>query len=87
MKSYSLRQKILFSVILALSSVILLLSWQSYTSQKKVLLDVNLEQAQRLGDQQALLISEWLASRQKIVKGLAGQRNNDIVQAMKQAKH
>ena len=86
MKSYSLRQKILFSVILALSSVILLLSWQSYTSQKKVLLDVNLEQAQRLGDQQALLISEWLASRQKIVKGLAGQRNNDIVQAMKQAK-
>ncbi|MBW3516315.1 methyl-accepting chemotaxis protein [Shewanella sp. NKUCC01_JLK] len=86
MKSYSLRQKILFSVILALSSVILLLSWQSYTSQKKVLLDVNLEQAQRLGDQQALLIGEWLASRQKIVKGLAGQRNNDIVQAMKQAK-
>ncbi|WP_413491264.1 methyl-accepting chemotaxis protein [Shewanella baltica] len=86
MKSYSLRQKILLSVILALSSVILLLSWQSYTSQKKVLLDVNLEQAQRLGDQQALLIGEWLASRQKIVKGLAGQRNNDIVQAMKQAK-
>ncbi|MCS6152678.1 methyl-accepting chemotaxis protein [Shewanella baltica] len=86
MKSYSLRQKILLSVILALSAVILLLSWQSYTSQKKVLLDVNLEQAQRLGDQQALLIGEWLASRQKIVKGLAGQRNNDIVQAMKQAK-
>ncbi len=86
MKSYSLRQKILLSVILALSAVILLLSWQSYTSQKKVLLDVNLEQAQRLGDQQALLIGEWLASRQKIVKGISGQLNNDIVQAMKQAK-
>ncbi|KZK70807.1 chemotaxis protein [Shewanella baltica] len=86
MKSYSLRQKILSSVILALSAVILLLSWQSYTSQKKVLLDVNLEQAQRLGDQQALLIGEWLASRQQIVKGINGQLNNDIVQAMKQAK-
>ncbi|AUD58660.1 chemotaxis protein [Shewanella sp. Pdp11] len=86
MKSYSLRQKILSSVILALSAVILLLSWQSYTSQKKVLLDVNLEQAQRLGDQQALLIGEWLASRQQIVKGISGQLNNDIVQAMKQAK-
>ncbi|RBP79368.1 methyl-accepting chemotaxis sensory transducer with Cache sensor [Shewanella putrefaciens] len=86
MKSYSLRQKILFSVILALSSVILLLSWQSYTSQKKVLLDVNLEQAQRLGEQQALLISEWLVSRQQIVKGIGGQLSHDIVQAMKQAK-
>ncbi|MCU7986680.1 MULTISPECIES: methyl-accepting chemotaxis protein [unclassified Shewanella] len=86
MKSFSLRQKILFSVILALSSVILLLSWQSYSSQKKVLLDVNLEQAQRLGEQQALLISEWLVSRQQIVKGIGGQLSHDIVQAMKQAK-
>ncbi|MCU8035419.1 MULTISPECIES: methyl-accepting chemotaxis protein [unclassified Shewanella] len=85
MKSFSLRQKILFSVILALSSVILL-SWQSYSSQKKVLLDVNLEQAQRLGEQQALLISEWLVSRQQIVKGIGGQLSHDIVQAMKQAK-
>ena len=86
MKSLSLKQKILFSVILALSSVILLLSWQSYSSQKKVLLDVNLEQAQRLGEQQALLISEWLVSRQQIVKGIGGQLSHDIVQAMKQAK-
>ncbi|MGI2127050.1 methyl-accepting chemotaxis protein [Shewanella oncorhynchi] len=86
MKSFSLKQKILFSVILALSSVILLLSWQSYSSQKKVLLDVNLEQAQRLGEQQALLISEWLVSRQQIVKGIGGQLSHDIVQAMKQAK-
>ncbi|WP_330147709.1 methyl-accepting chemotaxis protein [Shewanella oncorhynchi] len=86
MKSLSLKQKILFSVILALSSVILLLSWQSYSSQKKVLLDVNLEQAQRLGEQQALLTSTWLVSRQQIVKGIGGQLSHDIVQAMKQAK-
>ena len=86
MKSYSLKQKILSSVILALSAVILLLSWQSYTSQKKVLLDVNLEQAQRLGEQQALIISEWLSSRQQIVKAMETQLNHDIVQAMKQAK-
>ncbi|ESE43224.1 methyl-accepting chemotaxis protein [Shewanella decolorationis] len=86
MKSYSLKQKILSSVILALSAVILLLSWQSYTSQKKVLLDVNLEQAQRLGEQQALIISEWLSSRQQIVKAMETQLNHNIVQAMKQAK-
>ncbi|GLR30951.1 chemotaxis protein [Shewanella decolorationis] len=66
--------------------MILLLSWQSYTSQKKVLLDVNLEQAQRLGEQQALIISEWLSSRQQIVKAMETQLNHNIVQAMKQAK-
>ncbi|MCU7994318.1 methyl-accepting chemotaxis protein [Shewanella glacialipiscicola] len=86
MNSYSLKNKILFSVILALSAVILLLSWQSYSSQKKALLEANLQQAQRLGDQQALLISKWLESRQQIVKGIAGQLGNDIAQAIKQAK-
>ena len=64
MNSYSLKNKILFSVIIALCAVILLLSWQSYSSQKKALLEANLQQAQRIGDQQALLISKWLESHQ-----------------------
>ncbi|MBP6520473.1 hypothetical protein [Shewanella sp.] len=53
MNSYSLKQKILFSVVAALSLVIGLLSWQSYSSQKSQLLQNSLEQVQRLGEQQA----------------------------------
>lgn len=34
MKNLSLKQKILLSVVIALSLVISLLSWQSYSSQK-----------------------------------------------------
>ncbi|MGU5635148.1 hypothetical protein ACV1DV_06305 [Aeromonas veronii] len=36
MKNLSLKQKILLSVVIALSLVILLLSWQSYSSQKSL---------------------------------------------------
>ncbi|SUI86025.1 methyl-accepting chemotaxis protein [Shewanella morhuae] len=86
MNSYSLKNKILFSVIIALCAVILLLSWQSYSSQKKALLEANLQQAQRIGDQQALLISKWLESHQQIIKSIVGQPGYDIAQAIKQAK-
>ena len=44
MKNLSLKQKILLSVVIALSLVILLLSWQSYTSQKSLLLQGSQEQ-------------------------------------------
>ena len=49
-------------MVIALSLVILLLSWQSYTSQKSMLLQGSQEQVQRLGSQQAASVSDWLAA-------------------------
>ena len=46
-------------MVIALSLVILLLSWQSYTSQKSMLLQGSQEQVQRLGSQQAASVSDW----------------------------
>ena len=77
MNSYSLKQKILFSVVAALSLVIGLLSWQSYSSQKSQLLQNSLEQVQRLGEQQAERIQEWLAGRQDIMGALANKVEGD----------
>lgn len=71
MKNLSLKQKILLSVVIALSLVILLLSWQSYTSQKSMLLQGSQEQVQRLGSQQAASVSDWLAARRDVIQALA----------------
>jgi len=84
MNSYSLKKKILISVVIALSLVIGLLSWQSYSSQKSRLLQNSLEQVQRIGDQQAERIQEWLAGRQDIVAAatnVAGDPLNALQQA------
>lgn len=86
MNSYSLKQKILISVVIALSLVIGLLSWQSYSSQKSLLLQNSLEQVQRLGDQQAERIQEWLAGRQDIVGALASKVAGDSLNALQQAQ-
>lgn len=86
MNSYSLKQKILISVVIALSLVIGLLSWQSYSSQKSLLLQNSLEQVQRLGDQQAERIQEWLAGRQDIVGALAVKVEGDSLNALQQAQ-
>lgn len=86
MNSYSLKQKILISVVIALSLVIGLLSWQSYSSQKSLLLQNSLEQVQRLGDQQAERIQEWLAGRQDIVGALASKVEGDSLNALQQAQ-
>lgn len=86
MNTYSLKQKILFSVVIALSLVIGLLSWQSYSSQKSLLLQTSLEQVQRLGEQQALRIEEWLAGRQDIVGALASKVEGDTLNTLQQAQ-
>ncbi|WP_297895691.1 methyl-accepting chemotaxis protein [Shewanella sp.] len=86
MNSYSLKQKILISVVIALSLVIGLLSWQSYSSQKALLLQNSLEQVQRLGDQQAQRIQDWLAGRQDIVEALANKIEGDSLSALQQAQ-
>ncbi|MCU8087313.1 methyl-accepting chemotaxis protein [Shewanella sp. SM21] len=86
MNSYSLKQKILFSVVAALSLVIGLLSWQSYSSQKSQLLQNSLEQVQRLGEQQAERIQEWLAGRQDIMGALANKVEGDSLNTLQQAQ-
>lgn len=73
MKNLSLKQKILLSVVIALSLVILLLSWQSYTSQKSLLLQGSQEQVQRLGSQQAASVSDWLAARRDVIQALGNK--------------
>ncbi len=86
MKNLSLKQKILLSVVIALSLVILLLSWQSYTSQKSLLLQGSQEQVQRLGNQQAERISDWLAARRDVVQALGNKAGAEPLNALQQAQ-
>ncbi|QFI55804.1 methyl-accepting chemotaxis protein [Aeromonas simiae] len=86
MNNLSLKQKILLSVVLALSLVITLLSWRSYSGQKAMLLQDGQEQAQRLGAQQAERISDWLADRQDVIKALASKASSEPLNALQQAQ-
>lgn len=86
MKSHSLKKKILFSVVIALSLVIVLLSWQSYSNQKALLQKSSLEQVQRLGSQQALNIQQWFAARENIIKALGSQPLYEPLNSLKQAQ-
>ncbi|SIQ45962.1 methyl-accepting chemotaxis sensory transducer with Cache sensor [Aeromonas sp. RU39B] len=86
MNNLSLKQKILLSVALALSLVIALLSWRSYTGQKEILLQGAHEQAERLGTQQAGRISEWLSARQDVIKALAAKASATPLDALQQAQ-
>ncbi len=86
MKNLSLKQKILLSVVIALSLVISLLSWQSYSSQKSLLLQGSQEQLQRLGNQQAERISDWLAARRDVIQALGNKAGADPLNALQQAQ-
>ncbi|MGL5523475.1 MAG: methyl-accepting chemotaxis protein [Aeromonas veronii] len=86
MKNLSLKQKILLSVVVALSLVILLLSWQSYSSQKSLLLQGSQEQLQRLGTQQAERVSDWLAARRDVIQALGNKAGADPLNALQQAQ-
>ncbi len=86
MKNLSLKQKILLSVVIALSLVILLLSWQSYTSQKSMLLQDSQEQVQRLGSQQAASVSDWLAARRDVIQALGNKAGAEPLNALQQAQ-
>ncbi|MBQ4890272.1 methyl-accepting chemotaxis protein [Shewanella sp. MMG014] len=86
MKSNSLKLKIIFPVLIALSVVIALLSWQSYSSQKTMLLTSNLEQVQRLSSQQTERISDWLSSKKDILNALKPRINQgDDIHVLQQA--
>lgn len=86
MKNLSLKQKILLSVVIALSLVILLLSWQSYTSQKSLLLQGSQEQVQRLGSQQAASVSDWLSARRDVIQALGSKAGADPLNTLQQAQ-
>ncbi|MNU75184.1 Methyl-accepting chemotaxis protein PctA [compost metagenome] len=86
MKNLSLKQKILLSVVIALSLVILLLSWQSYSSQKSLLLQGSQEQVQRLGSQQAASVSDWLAARRDVIQALGNKAGPEPLNALQQAQ-
>lgn len=86
MKNLSLKQKILLSVVIALSLVILSLSWQSYSSQKSLLLQGSQEQLQRLGTQQAERVSDWLAARRDVIQALGNKAGADPLNALQQAQ-
>ena len=85
MKAYSLKKKILFSVVIALSLAIVLLSWLSYSSQKRLLEQTSLEQVQRLGAQQANNIQQWFAARKNMIQALADQKLDVPLSPLKQA--
>ncbi|ATL95171.1 chemotaxis protein [Aeromonas sp. CU5] len=86
MNNLSLKQKILLSVVIALSLVISLLSWQSYSSQKALLLQGSQEQVQRLGSQQAASVSDWLSARRDAIQALGNKTSGEPLNALQQAQ-
>jgi methyl-accepting chemotaxis protein len=86
MKSYSLKKKILLSVVLALAVVIGLLSWHSYSTQKTLLLQSSVDQVNQSGKQQAMRIGEWLADRQRVISSVATKVEGDALNSLQQAQ-
>jgi len=75
----------LLSVVLALAVIIVLLSWNSYTSQKALLLKSSIDNVSQSGKQQATSIEDWLASRQQIIKSVANKVEGNTLSALQQA--
>ncbi|WP_110458644.1 methyl-accepting chemotaxis protein [Shewanella algidipiscicola] len=86
MNSYSLKKKILLSVVLALAVVIALLSWRSYSTQKALLLQSSVAQVSESGEQQAMRIEQWLADRQRVIASVATKVEGDTLNALQQAQ-
>ena len=75
----------MLSVVLALAVIIVLLSWNSYTSQKALLLKSSIDNVSQSGKQQAASIEDWLASRQQIIKSVANKVEGNTLSALQQA--
>ena len=75
----------MLSVVLALAVIIILLSWNSYTSQKALLLKSSIDNVSQSGKQQARSIEDWLASRQQIIKSVANKVEGNTLSALQQA--
>lgn len=87
MKTLSLKHKILLSVTLALTLVIALLSWRSYSAQKAILLQDAQEQTERLGIQQAERIRDWLSARRDVIQSMAGKISAQPLTVLQQAQN
>lgn len=86
MNSYSLKKKILLSVVLALVIVVGLLSWYSYSTQKALLLQSSVDSVRQTGKQQAERIEAWLADRQRVIASVANKVDGDTLNALQQAQ-
>ncbi len=86
MKLRSLKHKLLVCVVLALTLVVALLSWQSYSTQKTQLLQASQQELKRIGDMQAQRVTEWLAIRTNVVSSLQEYISDDFVPALQQAR-
>ncbi|MGL5757253.1 methyl-accepting chemotaxis protein [Plesiomonas sp.] len=86
MKTLSLKQKILLSVVIAVSLVIMLLSWQSYSAQKMLLLQESQNQVRQLGRLEAKQISDWLSVHEDVIQALGNQMSAEPLNALQQAQ-
>lgn len=86
MNSYSLKKKILLSVILALTIVVVLLSWYSYSTQKALLLKSSVDSVSLSGKQQAERIAAWLADRQRVITSVAAKIEDNTLYGLQQAQ-
>lgn len=73
-------------MVLALAVIIVLLSWNSYTSQKALLLKSSIDNVSQSGKQQAASIEDWLASRQQIIESVASKVEGSTLSALQQAQ-
>ncbi|MBE0459978.1 hypothetical protein EI167_21730, partial [Pseudoalteromonas prydzensis] len=86
MNSYSLKKKILLSVVLALTIVVVLLSWYSYSTQKALLLKSSVASVSQSGKQQAERIAGWLADRQRVITSVAAKIEENTLYGLQQAQ-
>ncbi|MCL1047062.1 methyl-accepting chemotaxis protein [Shewanella electrodiphila] len=87
MKFHSLKFKLIFPAIVALLAIIALLSWQSYSLQKTMLLKSNFEQFQRLSTLQTERISEWLTAKKSVIEAFSPKASYPTFDALKQAQN
>lgn len=86
MKSFSLKQKILLSFILAMLAIIITLSWHSYSEQKSQLMVSAVEQIKNVSHEQAAEITDWIKIRQEIVSAMAAKVHDDRLNSLQQGK-
>lgn len=86
MNAYSLKKKILLSVILALTIVVTLLSWHSYSTQKSLLLKNSIAYVSQSGKQEAQRIEQWLTDRMRVIASVATKIEGDTLKALQQAQ-
>ncbi|MGL5286749.1 MAG: cache domain-containing protein, partial [Aeromonas sp.] len=86
MKHLTLKQKILLSVALALTLVILSLSWFGYANQRTMQLNGSQEQIRQISLLRAQAISDWLGIRQQMVGAMAAKLPANFLDVLQQGQ-